>query len=75
MEETVEGYARALEVYREFEDWYGTGQVFRSLAAVHGDAGRPAEARACWLRAADDFTRAGDTAKADRARTWAKEQQ
>ncbi|MFG2778395.1 tetratricopeptide repeat protein [Streptomyces prunicolor] len=73
--EAVEGYGRALEVYREFEDWYRTGQVCDHLAVIHADADRPAEARACWLEAADAFTRAGDTAKADQARTWAEEQQ
>ncbi|WP_019060791.1 tetratricopeptide repeat protein [Streptomyces prunicolor] len=73
--EAVEGYGRALEGYGEFEDWYWTGQVFHNLAVVHEDAGCPAEARACLLQAADAFTRAGDTAKADRARTRAEEQQ
>ncbi|WP_405950658.1 tetratricopeptide repeat protein [Streptomyces prunicolor] len=75
VEEAVEGYGRALEVYREFEDWYRAGQVLHDLAVVHEEAGRPAEARACWLQSADAFTRAGDTAEADRSRTWAEEQQ
>ncbi|MFF1676657.1 tetratricopeptide repeat protein [Streptomyces sp. NPDC058256] len=73
--EAIEGYGKALEVYREFEDWYRTGQVLHNLALVHESAGRPAEARACWLQAADAFTRAGDTAEADQARTRAEEQQ
>ncbi|MGW3410584.1 tetratricopeptide repeat protein [Streptomyces sp. NPDC000888] len=75
VEEAVEGYGRALEGYREFEDWYGAGEVLHNLALIHEDAGRGAEARACWLLAADAYTQAGDTAKADRARTWAEEQQ
>ncbi|MFD3931200.1 tetratricopeptide repeat protein [Streptomyces sp. NPDC058614] len=72
--EAVEGHGKALEVFREFEDWYGTGDVLHSLALVHESAGRPSEARSCWLQAADAYTRAGDTAKADQARTWAERQ-
>ncbi|MDX2547024.1 tetratricopeptide repeat protein [Streptomyces sp. WI04-05B] len=73
--EAVEGYGKALEIYREFEDWYRTGEVLHNLARTHKAAGRPAEAGACSLQAADAFTRVGDTAEADRARTWANEQQ
>ncbi|MGW1719160.1 tetratricopeptide repeat protein [Streptomyces sp. NPDC002156] len=71
--ETVEGYGRALEIFREFEDWYWAGQVLHNLALIHQVAGRSAEARACWLQAADAYTQAGDTAEADQARTWADE--
>ena len=73
--EAIEGFGRGLEVYQEFEDWYWAGQVLHNLALIHEDTGRPAEARACWLQAADAYARAGDTAAADRARTWAEEQQ
>jgi tetratricopeptide (TPR) repeat protein len=74
-EEAVKGYGRALEVYREFEDWYRTGWVLHNLALVHAGASRPADARDCWLQAAEAFTRAGDIPEADQARTRAEHQQ
>ncbi|MEV6498315.1 tetratricopeptide repeat protein [Streptomyces prunicolor] len=72
--EAVEGYGKALEIYREFEDWYRAGAL-QNLALVHKSANRPAEACACWLRAADAYTLAGATVEADRARAWAEEQE
>ncbi|MFD9326849.1 tetratricopeptide repeat protein [Streptomyces sp. NPDC060065] len=75
VEEAVKAHGRALEVFREFEDWYATGQVLYALALIHKSAGRPAEAHASWLQAADAYTRADATAEADEARTWAEEQQ
>ncbi|MGW3653114.1 tetratricopeptide repeat protein [Streptomyces sp. NPDC000878] len=74
MVEAVEGYGKALEIFWEFEDWYRTGLVLHNLALIHKAADRPVEARACWLRAADAYTQAGDTAEADQARTRAEEQ-
>ncbi|WP_093629183.1 hypothetical protein [Streptomyces sp. 3213.3] len=71
-EETVEGDERASEVYREFEDWYGAGEVLHNLALVHEDAGRRAAACACWLQAADAYTRANAPAEAAQARTRAE---
>lgn len=72
--EAAEKYGNALEVLGDFEDWYWTGQVLRNLARLHSSAGRPAEARACWLQAADAYTRANATAEADQARTQAETQ-
>ncbi len=71
--EAFEAHGTALQVYREFEDWYWTGHVRHNLALMHASADRPVEARACWLQAADAYTMAGATAEADQARIWAKE--
>ncbi|MEV6947414.1 tetratricopeptide repeat protein [Streptomyces sp. NPDC051172] len=68
-EEAVEAYGKALEVFREFEDWYGTGQTLHNLALVHQDAARPAHA--CYLQAADAYTRANAPTEAAQARTRA----
>jgi tetratricopeptide (TPR) repeat protein len=68
--EAVEGYSRALEVCREFEDWYWTGQSLQRLALIHRNTGRPTEARACSLQAAEAYLRAGATEEATAARNW-----
>ncbi|MEV0740795.1 tetratricopeptide repeat protein [Streptomyces sp. NPDC050549] len=75
MAEAVEAYAKALEVYQEFEDWYWTGKVLYNLALLHGDAGRSPEAHTCFLQSADAFTRANAPTEAAQARARAAEQQ
>ncbi|MER7178589.1 tetratricopeptide repeat protein [Streptomyces hyaluromycini] len=73
MEESVKAYAEALSIHEEFEDWYGAGQALQNMAAAHETAQRPADARACWLQAADAYTRGNAPAKATQARAWAAE--
>ena len=70
-EEAVEAYEKALEGFREFEDWYGTGQTLFNLALTHQHAARPTEARTHYLQSADAYTRANAPTKAAEARTWA----
>ncbi|WP_051744705.1 tetratricopeptide repeat protein [Streptomyces yerevanensis] len=72
--EAVEAYGKALEIFREFEDWYGAGQTLRNLALAHEVAHRPSDARACYLQAADAYTRANAPDRATQARIWAEEQ-
>ncbi|GGK51023.1 ATP-binding protein [Streptomyces flaveus] len=73
--EAVEACGKALEICREFEDWYGVGETLRNLALAHQVAHRPADARACYLQAADAFTRANAPDEAAQAHTWAEEQE
>ncbi|MEU0742407.1 tetratricopeptide repeat protein, partial [Streptomyces sp. NPDC006134] len=73
VEEAIEAYGKALQIRREFEDWYGAGKTLENLARAHEDADRPADARACWLQSADAFTRANEPDRAAQARTWAAE--
>jgi hypothetical protein len=68
VEEAMEGYGRALEIYRELEDWNCSGRTFHNLALAHVAVHRPGEARSCWLRAADSYAQAGAPAEAARAR-------
>jgi hypothetical protein len=67
----IEAYGKALEIYQEFEDWYGTGLTLENLGFAHAHAGRPADARACWLQSADAYTRANAPTEAARARSRA----
>ncbi|MGI5194750.1 tetratricopeptide repeat protein [Streptomyces sp. CA-288835] len=69
--EAVEAFGKALEIFREFEDWYGAGQTLHSLALAHEVAHRPSNARACWLQAAEAFTRANAPDRATQARNSA----
>ncbi|MFG2024222.1 tetratricopeptide repeat protein [Streptomyces sp. NPDC048825] len=69
--EAVEAYGKALEVFREFEDWYRVGQALHNLALAHKSAHHPIDARACWLQAADAFTRANAPTEATQARNSA----
>ncbi|MFD4605313.1 tetratricopeptide repeat protein [Streptomyces sp. NPDC058464] len=71
VEEAVEAYTEALSIHQEFEDWYRAGQTLKNLASAHETAHRPADARACWLRSADTYTRANAPAEAAQARTRA----
>ena len=73
VEEEVEAYGKALEGFREFEDWYRTGSTLSNLALAHWYAARPAEARTCYLQAADAYARAKAPTEAAEARTWAEE--
>ncbi|MEV0641966.1 tetratricopeptide repeat protein [Streptomyces sp. NPDC050619] len=57
-EEALDPYGHALAIHREFEDWYRVGGVLHNLALTHEVEGRPAEAHALWLQAAEAFTRA-----------------
>ncbi|GAA2655462.1 tetratricopeptide repeat protein [Streptomyces vastus] len=66
--EAVEAYGKALETYREFEDWYRAGRTLHNLALAHEVAHRPSDARACWLQAAEAFTRADAPTEAAQAR-------
>jgi tetratricopeptide (TPR) repeat protein len=70
--EAIEAYGKDLEICQEFEDWYGAGVTLGNLGATHESADQGAEARACYLMAADAYTRSGDAAKADQARIWAE---
>ncbi|MER6625414.1 tetratricopeptide repeat protein, partial [Streptomyces sp. NPDC000931] len=72
-EEAIEAYGKALEICREFEDWYGEGQSLNNLALAHEAADRPVEARAAYLQAADAYTRANDHTEATQALTRAAE--
>lgn len=58
MEEATHASVGHVEVFREYEDWYGLGQALYNVGNVHRDAQRPEEARALYLQAADAFTRA-----------------
>ncbi|MFD4508447.1 tetratricopeptide repeat protein [Streptomyces sp. NPDC058457] len=73
MAESVEAYAEALSIHEEFEDWFGVGQALQNMAVTHETAQRPADARSCWLQAADAYTRANAPAKATQARAYAAE--
>ncbi|MFF7978614.1 tetratricopeptide repeat protein [Streptomyces sp. NPDC007901] len=73
VEEAIEAYAMALSIHQEFEDWYRAGQTFQNLADTHEIAHHTADARACWLQAADAYTRANAPVKAAQARAWAAE--
>nr|WP_282702484.1 tetratricopeptide repeat protein [Streptomyces sp. CC219B] len=71
LEEAVEAYGTSLGICRECEDWYGAGAAQYNLARLHETVGRPAEARAAFLEAADAYTRANAPDKATQARTRA----
>ncbi len=71
VEDAIEACGRALRTYREFEDWYGAGQVLCVLALAHKKIHRPADALACYLQAADAYTHANAPDKAAAARTAA----
>ncbi|MFC4464493.1 ATP-binding protein [Streptomyces xiangluensis] len=73
--EAIEAFGKDLEICREFEDWYGAGQTLHNLAFAHESAHRPSDARACYLQAADAFTRANAPTEAAQARTWAEDQE
>ena len=73
VEEVVEACEKALERYREVDDWYRAGQTLSNLALAHKRAARPTEARACYLQSADAYTRAKAPTEAAEARTWAEE--
>ncbi|MGQ4382956.1 tetratricopeptide repeat protein [Streptomyces sp. SAS_270] len=75
VEEAIKAYSKGLTICREFEDWYGAGQIVGNLALAHQAAYRPAEARAAWLQSADAFTQAGATEEAAEARARAQETQ
>ncbi|MFD4879689.1 tetratricopeptide repeat protein [Streptomyces sp. NPDC058420] len=68
--EAIEAFEKALEGYREFEDWYGTGQTLSNLALAQR-AARPTEARTCCLQAVAAFTRANAPAEAALAQSRA----
>ncbi|MGW1880093.1 hypothetical protein [Streptomyces sp. NPDC001975] len=70
--EAIEAHAEAVRVYQEFEDWYRAGRTLHSLAIAHEAAQRPADARTCWLQAADAYTRANAPTEAARARAQAE---
>ncbi|WP_262928513.1 tetratricopeptide repeat protein [Streptomyces sp. TRM68416] len=71
VEEAVEAYGTSLEICRECEHWYGAGQALYNLADLHETVGRPAEARAAYLEAADAYTLANAPADTTGARTRA----
>lgn len=71
MEEAVEACEKALEGFREFDDWFRAGQTLSNLALLHQHAARPAEARSHYLQSADAYTRANAPTEAARARTRA----
>ncbi|MEV8538147.1 tetratricopeptide repeat protein [Streptomyces sp. NPDC051572] len=70
VEEAVEAYEKALQGFREFEDWYGTGQTLSNLAHAH-HATRPAKARTHYLQSADAYIRANAPAEAAEAQSRA----
>jgi len=70
-EEAIEAYGKDLEICSEFEDWYGTGDTLYNLAIAHKDLDHPAEARTCFLQAANAYTHANAPAEAANARTQA----
>ncbi|MET7572977.1 tetratricopeptide repeat protein [Streptomyces sp. NPDC005492] len=70
--EAIEVCGKALEIYQEFEDWYRAGQILGSLGRAHGAADHSAEARTCWLRAADAYARGNAPAAAARCRALAE---
>ncbi|MFI9174562.1 tetratricopeptide repeat protein [Streptomyces lincolnensis] len=56
--EAIEAFTRALGIHRAFEDWPRVGEVLHNLAVAHSKRHQPTEARACFLQAAEAFTRA-----------------
>ncbi|MFF6785407.1 tetratricopeptide repeat protein [Streptomyces sp. NPDC012510] len=72
VEEAIEAHGTALEIYREFEDWYRVGTALQNLALVQEEAHRPVEARAHLLQAADAYTRGNALTEAAQARAWAE---
>ncbi|MFH8935095.1 tetratricopeptide repeat protein [Streptomyces griseosporeus] len=73
VEEAINAFSKDLEICGEFEDWYGAGQTLENLALAYEVANRLADVRACWLQAADAYTRANAPTEAARARIWADE--
>lgn len=73
LKEAAAAYGTAFAVFREFEDQYGEALTFHGRALVHETAHRPVKARACWLQAADAYTRANAPDQAAHARARAAE--
>ncbi|MFE9608751.1 tetratricopeptide repeat protein [Streptomyces sp. NPDC006012] len=71
-EEAVAACLSGLEICERFQDWHEAGQTRYALALVHETAGDPVRARAHWLRAAEDYERAGSTGHAALARRAAR---
>ncbi|GHI04886.1 hypothetical protein Scel_32070 [Streptomyces cellostaticus] len=72
-QEAIEACGQALEIFREFEDWYGFGEALVTVAFAHKQADRLAEARACWLEAADAYAHGNAHTEAAEARALADE--
>ncbi|MES5817120.1 tetratricopeptide repeat protein [Streptomyces sp. RG80] len=72
VQEVIEACGKSLEIYREFEDWYGTGDTLYSLGLAHEDCDRLVQARACYLQAADAYSQGNAPAQAARARAQAE---
>ncbi|MET7319888.1 tetratricopeptide repeat protein [Streptomyces sp. NPDC005549] len=71
-EEAIDAYGEALAIRWEFEDWYVAASTLVKLALTYGSTHRSADARACWLQAADALNRADAPALAARARSEAE---
>ena len=68
MGEAIDAHKKALMIYREFKDEYRAGTALQNLAFAHESEDRSAEARACYLEAADAYTRADALTQAAEAR-------
>lgn len=71
-EDAIGAYDKNLEICREFEDWYRAGHTLHNLALAHKGVGRFAEARVCYLQAADAYTQANAPTEAADARAEAE---
>ncbi|MEV6513534.1 tetratricopeptide repeat protein [Streptomyces sp. NPDC051642] len=71
VEKAVEAFEKALERYREFDDWYETGRTLSNLAHSHQYAARPAKARTHYLQSVDAYTRANAPTEAAAAQSRA----
>ncbi|MER6569457.1 tetratricopeptide repeat protein [Streptomyces sp. NPDC001093] len=69
--EAIEAYGEAVGIFRENENWYGQGKSLHNLALAHTAADSLADARICWLRAADAYVRGNAPDKAAEARVRA----
>ncbi|GGN39725.1 hypothetical protein GCM10011578_086640 [Streptomyces fuscichromogenes] len=73
LEEAIEAHGKALRIHEEFDDWYRAGQALHNMAVTHQTARRPADVRACLLRAVDAFTRVNAPTEAAQTRAWIAE--
>ncbi|WP_405974067.1 tetratricopeptide repeat protein [Streptomyces sp. NBC_00988] len=70
--EAIDAHKKALMIYREFKDEYRAGTALQNLALAYESEDCPAEACACYVQAADAYTRANSLTEAAQARTWAQ---
>jgi tetratricopeptide (TPR) repeat protein len=69
--EALHAYEKALEAHHEFEDWHSVAETQQQQAELYESISRHTEARACWLRSADAYLRAGAEREAAESRARA----